>query len=362
MTVCEKIASGIKSGLASGAYSPGAGLPSIRRLAESFGASPRTVQKAVNGLKLEGFIASSPGRGLFPSRSERRGDGILFVTPCFRGELSPGNYAGNIFQMFRERLPAVRRSRVKALALGNMDAAGIIRELDAIRPSMLVMFEVGNDYLLVQLKSEFNLPMLSLDHDASRFGMPSVIHDNLRGASLAVGHLVSRGHRRILAVASGDYRRQGDNQFIDAVSIDRMSGYRLAMLERGLEPEIARLPSSWLPEFEKDLSAILKRRDFTAVFCPNNYVLKRVAESALAEGIKIPQDLSLVGFHHHQEYIGSRKVSYVKADMREMSARGAAYAKRMLEGKRPAFEPDVIGMELVKGETVVDMEKKRRAT
>jgi DNA-binding LacI/PurR family transcriptional regulator len=199
--------------------------------------------------------------------------------------------------------------------------------------------------------------MLSLDHDASRFGMSSVVHDNFRGASLAVGHLVSKGHRRILAVESGDYRRQGDNQFIDTVSTDRISGYRLAMLERGLEPEIARLPSSWLPEFEKDLSAILKRRGFTAVFCPNNYVLKRVAE-----GIKIPQDLSLVGFHHHQEYIGSRKVSYVKADMKEMSARGAAYAKMMLEGKRPAFEPDVIDMELVKGETVVDMKKKRRAT
>lgn len=60
-----QVADSLRSEIAAGALAPGDKLPSIRNLAERFGVAPMTAQSAIELLRSEGLIYTSPGRGTF---------------------------------------------------------------------------------------------------------------------------------------------------------------------------------------------------------------------------------------------------------------------------------------------------------
>ncbi|MGO8882259.1 MAG: GntR family transcriptional regulator [Streptosporangiaceae bacterium] len=60
-----QVADALRNEIASGALAPGDKLPSIRNLAERFQVAPMTAQSAMDVLRSEGLIYSSPGRGTF---------------------------------------------------------------------------------------------------------------------------------------------------------------------------------------------------------------------------------------------------------------------------------------------------------
>ena len=60
-----QVADSLRAEIASGALAPGDKLPSIRQLAERFGVAPMTAQSAIEALKTEGLVYTSPGRGTF---------------------------------------------------------------------------------------------------------------------------------------------------------------------------------------------------------------------------------------------------------------------------------------------------------
>jgi GntR family transcriptional regulator len=61
----QQVADVIRAEISSGALSAGAKVPSVRSLAERFGVAPMTAQSAIEILRDEGLIYTSPGRGSF---------------------------------------------------------------------------------------------------------------------------------------------------------------------------------------------------------------------------------------------------------------------------------------------------------
>jgi GntR family transcriptional regulator len=60
-----QVADVLRREIASGALAPGDKLPSIRTLAERFGVAPMTAQNAIDALRGESLVYTSPGRGTF---------------------------------------------------------------------------------------------------------------------------------------------------------------------------------------------------------------------------------------------------------------------------------------------------------
>ncbi len=60
-----QVAAALRDEIASGALARGNKLPSIRKLAERFDVAPMTAQSAIDLLRSEGLIYTSPGRGTF---------------------------------------------------------------------------------------------------------------------------------------------------------------------------------------------------------------------------------------------------------------------------------------------------------
>ncbi|MDF0371744.1 winged helix-turn-helix domain-containing protein [Streptomyces sp. KA12] len=61
----RQVASAIRGEISAGDLAPGAKIPSVRKLSERFGVAVMTAQSAVEILRSEGLIYTSPGRGSF---------------------------------------------------------------------------------------------------------------------------------------------------------------------------------------------------------------------------------------------------------------------------------------------------------
>jgi DNA-binding LacI/PurR family transcriptional regulator len=140
------------------------------------------------------------------------------------------------------------------------------------------------------------LPVVSVDRDPSPTA-PSVNVDDQAGARAAAEHLVELGHTRIgiITLRSG-FEVEGQPT-PNRPARERMTGWREALEPAGIDP-IVRAADIWPPVSAHETAReLLDREDRpTGVLCFSDafaITTIRVAESL---GLRVPEDLSVVGF------------------------------------------------------------------
>ena len=119
---------------------------------------------------------------------------------------------------------------------------------------------------------------------------PFVGADNFEGAYQATTFLISRGHRRIGHVA-------GPGRLLSAR--DRLRGYLQALRDSGLSTDPALvLEGPYSGSFGASALSQVQRlpEPPTAVFAGSDVVAIGIASAAPMHGVRIPEDLSLIGF------------------------------------------------------------------
>jgi DNA-binding LacI/PurR family transcriptional regulator len=143
--------------------------------------------------------------------------------------------------------------------------------------------------LVVTVVAE-GIPAVATSADAMVLGIPAVDTDNDRGIVLAVEHLAGLGHRKIGHLAG---------TMIQTSSIIRRDAFYGAMARRGLE-----IPDEYIqvPGYFRD-RAYAAARDMlslsnrpTAICCANDDIAMGAMDAANELGIKVPDDLSIVGY------------------------------------------------------------------
>jgi DNA-binding LacI/PurR family transcriptional regulator len=105
-------------------------------------------------------------------------------------------------------------------------------------------------------------------------------------ARVAAGHLLELGHRRIAAVT-------GPLQWL--VSRDRLDGFVSALASNGLRPEVV-VEGDWSPgSGYRAGMAMSFDEGITAVFAANDDMALGVLRALGERGIRVPEDVSLVG-------------------------------------------------------------------
>jgi LacI family transcriptional regulator len=115
--------------------------------------------------------------------------------------------------------------------------------------------------------------------------------DDAAGGELATRHLVELGHRRVAYFA--------DPIVEDAADHDRQKGYGRVMEAAGLEPTVfhwQRQPGELLRQKRDAQVGEILRNRVTAVFSSNDYGAIELLECADRLEVRVPQDLSVVGF------------------------------------------------------------------
>ena len=122
-----------------------------------------------------------------------------------------------------------------------------------------------------------------------RLGIPSVHIDNATAAAEAMDHLYSLGHRRI-GIITGP--------LVSPLSRDRLQGATSRARAEGADRDFLVLHGNF--SIESGAAAaerLLGRREApTAIFCFNDEMAMGVFETARRRGVRVPQDLSVIGF------------------------------------------------------------------
>ncbi|MFC3572638.1 LacI family DNA-binding transcriptional regulator [Streptomyces yaanensis] len=185
-----------------------------------------------------------------------------------------------------------RRNRVGVLVseLGLHDTEGMtIDDTVGRRPQCVLSVAQLSEAERAQLTAK-GIPFVVFDPiDELPDGVPFVGATNWRGGQAATRHLLDLGHRRI-AMISGP-----DHPYCRA----RLSGYLSALGEAGLTPEPGLVVKTQLTHEHGYAAAreLLSRPDRpTAVFTANDMQALGVYQAARGLGLRIPDDLSVVGF------------------------------------------------------------------
>jgi LacI family transcriptional regulator len=137
---------------------------------------------------------------------------------------------------------------------------------------------------------ERGFPIVVLDDQSLPSSIPWVGPDNRVGAYEAVRHLIRHGHRRIAYV-------QGPLQY--QCSHDRYAGYQQALAEAHIAVDPALIVQGDFSTASgraatEQLLALAERP--TAVFAANDQMAYGVLSASEAQGLRIPDDLAIIGF------------------------------------------------------------------
>ena len=169
---------------------------------------------------------------------------------------------------------------------------------------------------------------------------PNVETDDLASSAAATRHLIELGHRRI-AFFMGPPAAPS--------SRERLDGYRRALREAQIEPDDSLIftAGSTIEEGEKAALQMLNENPkATAIQAVNDLAAIGAATVCLNQGIKIPEELSVVGFGN---FLVSEHFRVPLTTVRQPKLRLGIAAmesmQRLLRGERP--EPKRLGAEII---------------
>lgn len=142
----------------------------------------------------------------------------------------------------------------------------------------------------LKLLGERKIPLVLVDRKLKRLKADVVCSDNVKGARLAVNHLVKLGHKRI-AMITGPLHV--------TTSSERLEGYRAALQEHGVEIEERLIKEGrYNRESGYKLTEELLSLDSppTAILAANNFLAIGAILALRARGLRVPEDMALISF------------------------------------------------------------------
>ncbi|WP_125777942.1 LacI family DNA-binding transcriptional regulator [Antribacter gilvus] len=139
------------------------------------------------------------------------------------------------------------------------------------------------------------VPVVAIDPHTGPSGAPTVDSDSLEGARTATEYLIGLGHTRIAYL--------GGRPDLESARL-RELGFREAMSAHGLavDPDLVRVGGYRPDRADAPAHELLDREDRpTAVFAANDLSAIRMIEVAHEMGLRVPQDLSVIGYDNVPE-------------------------------------------------------------
>jgi DNA-binding LacI/PurR family transcriptional regulator len=274
---------------------PGARHPTLRDVAALVGVSHQTVSRVINNrpevtpetrAKVEAAIAQLGFRPHAIARSMAQGRTCTLA--CLVPNLTDFTYASNM-----EGAESVARTHGYYLLCApfadRLQFDALIDELVAYRRvDGLIVISPYLDERRVDLPD--GIPAVLMGGRPRDGAQHMVLLDNRDGGRQATRHLLALGHRRIGQILGP--------QAEDCVQ-ERDLGFQDALAAAGIQPDPSlTVEGDWSATSGYDLLKLLAARqpDLTAIFAHNDRMAVGAIRAAHDLGIRVPQDLAVVGF------------------------------------------------------------------
>lgn len=355
MMVKEKI----KEWMNDGRVKPGEKIYSESELVKMFAVSRHTVRQALGQLVHEGWLYKEQGAGTFCSnrmnqsmakeqRLEVKSKNIGVITTYISDYIFPSIIKG---------IESYLTGHGYALTFACTD-----NDLEKEKQCLQTMLSQNIDGLIVEptKSTSFNpnihyyleleqhhIPYLMINQYYPQLNPPHIIVDDEKGGFITTEHLINLGHEKIIGIFKTD-DRQG---------INRLQGFIRAFRENHLTlfPEMVITYSTEDQDnkIAENLKALLGSAATkpTGIVCYNDQIALNVINTLRDFDIKVPEDISIVGFDDSYLAEASEiKLTTVKHPKMEMGIEAAkwiisAVEKRKLDAPKTGeivYEPELV--------------------
>lgn len=266
-------------------------LPTEKELAEIYHVSRITSKRALTELENMGIIYRVQGKGSYVKTREihtkntKKTARILFLIP-FAKDLSLGNFSEGLLPVAKAHHYEVILSTPDFLL--NKEAKEIMAEFNG----MIYYAQNTKDFLMTLFElSIYHFPIIILDKKIYELPYPTIQSDNLSGGLLATNSLIQQGHQRI-AYLFGE-----ENTLPQSVK-QRYLGYIQAIKTQQL-PFYTHLEEKTSCLNQQTIDYFLGQ-NITGVICENDLVAIALIQQAKQIGVKIPEQLAVIGFDNIQ--------------------------------------------------------------
>ena len=306
-----------------------------RALNNGYGVNPQTRDLVVSVASRLNYRPNRVARGLVTGRSHSMALVVSDIRNPFFAE--------------------VARGAADAARTDNCDLILCNSDLDPVRQMEYVksLLEKRVDGILMNSVSplsaedqaelvECGVPIVLLNRSAASKAFSTVSADNEAGGALAAQHLLALGHRKIAHVTGP--RQHGNLS-------DRTRGFvqTLEDAPQPVTPIVLHGPFNF--EGGRDLSARLlaEHPETTAIFAANDVMAFGAVRTALDRGLRIPEDLSLIGFDNIEfSSIIHPPLTTIHQPKYEMGQAAVEILLRLARDKtRRTPESRVLGVELI---------------
>jgi len=204
----------------------------------------------------------------------------------------------------------------------------------------VVGVSIGDSYI-DELKEDF-IPAVIVDYPLLTKKVSYVMSDNIKGCSLAVKFLVSKGHSRIAFISGHDSA---------AISSIRLRGYKLALEDNGLAfDESMVMPGDYSEKsgYDAVMKMFERKIAFTAVFAASDLMAVGAIKAIRENGFEVPNDISVIGFDDIllAEY-SSPGLTTIRQHKFDLGYKGSRELLKMIEHQNYVPKRKKVDVELV---------------
>ncbi|HUX50179.1 MAG TPA: GntR family transcriptional regulator [Spirochaetia bacterium] len=300
-TKYEKVKRYILGQINSGKLKSSDQIPTEDELIRELVVSRNPVRRAISELVHEGWIYTLRGSGSFVRSSQKSEEIDIYVflstehrrfeTEIIQGaRLVPGRHSDRNIRLILQHPGTSTQEQIEMLSSLRPTGPGGVLFLPVLHADRAVNRTLGATLRSLERP---NFTVVQLDRTVPEYEGNLVMTDHRKGVLMMIEYLYRAGHREVAVL----YEHPENTS-----TAMRLEALKETFSQHGLELPRERqilIPFDEIPRRGSDLVRSLMNQGVTVIFCFENAIARNVCDVAEAEGIRVPEDLSLCSFDDH---------------------------------------------------------------
>lgn len=294
----EKVKEEIISWAVNEKYKPHEKIPTESELMELFKVSRHTIRRAISDLAAEKYLYRLQGSGIYVSDFKqneiylRNNKNVGVLTTYISNYIFPDIIRGIEDTLYDESYSLLLSSTKNNIMLESSNLKNLLaHKIDGliVEPTKSAYQSPNMGYFNNLIEQD--IPFIMINASYSQVKVPSLCVDDLKGGNIAAKYLITLGHKNIAGIFKVD----------DLQGVHRMNGFitgcqesNVLLRQDKILTYLSEETNTLLPEKIKNVLKQEKRP--TGVFCYNDEIAYMVLNIAHNLKLKVPQDLSIIGF------------------------------------------------------------------
>lgn len=298
----EEVEENIIEWAITGKYKPHEKIPTESELIKMFNVSRHTIRKAISNLISKQYVYSIQGSGMYISDwTENReilknSKNVAVLTTHISNYIFPDIIRGMEDTLYSQSYSLLLSSTNNNVMLENSNLKNLLaHKIDGLilEPTKSAYQSLNIGYLNNIMSR--NIPIVTINAAYPEINTPSLRVDDFKGGKLAANHLISLGHKKLMGIFKVD----------DVQGINRMNGFISECQDNNIPPAFGQILTYLTEEIASSLpdkieNTLKSEKRPTGIFCYNDEIAYIVITVAAKLNIKIPEELSVVGYDDSQ--------------------------------------------------------------